>query len=52
MENSNAILSLIRDVRTRMEQMSKSDKEIATEALFALLNELQPDHEIHYMSWK
>ena len=52
MENSKDILSLIREVRTRMEQMSDSDKEIATEALIALLSELQPEHEIHYMSWK
>lgn len=52
MENSNAIISLVRDVRTRMEQLSQSDKEIATEALITLLRELQPEHEIHYMSWK
>ena len=52
MENSKDILSLIKDVRTRMEQLSQSDKEIATEALFALLDELKPEHEIHYMSWK
>ena len=52
MENSNAILSLLKDVRTRMEQMSDSDKEIATEALISLLSELQPEHEIHYMVWK
>ena len=52
MENKDSILALLKDVRTRMEQLSKSDKEIATEALFALLNELQPEKEIHYMSWK
>ena len=52
MENSKEILNLIRDVRTRMEQLSESDKIIATEALFALLSELQPEHEIHYMAWK
>ena len=52
MENSKEILNLIRDVRTRMEQLSDSDKIIATEALFALLSELQPEHEIHYMVWK
>lgn len=52
MENSKDILSLVREVRTRMEQLSQSDKEIATEALFALLNELQPEHEIHFMAWK
>ena len=33
MENSKDILDLVREVRTRMEQLSKSDKEIATEAL-------------------
>ena len=52
MENKDSILALLKDVRTRMEQMSDSDKEIATEALFALLSELQPEHEIHYMVWK
>ena len=52
MENSKDILSLVRDVRTRMEQLSQSDKEIATEALITLLSELQPEHEIHYMVWK
>ena len=52
MENSNVILSLLREVRTRMEQMSDSDKEIATEALITLLSELQPETEIHYMAWK
>ena len=52
MENSKDILSLVREVRTRMEQMSDSDKEIDTEALFALLSELKPETEIHYMSWK
>lgn len=52
MENSKEILNLIRDVRTRMEQLSQSDKEIATEALITLLSELQPEREIHYMSWK
>ena len=52
MENSKDILSLLKDVRTRMEQMSDSDKEIATEALISLLSELQPEHEIHYMAWK
>ena len=52
MENSKDILSLIRDVRTRMEQLSQSDKEIATEALITLLSELQPEQEIHYMVWK
>ena len=52
MENSKEILNLIRDVRTRMEQLSESDKIIATEALFALLSELQPENEIHYMVWK
>lgn len=52
MENSKDILSLIRDVRTRMEQLSQSDKEIATEALITLLSELKPETEIHYMSWK
>ena len=52
MENSRYILSLLKDVRTRMEQMSDSDKEIATEALITLLRELQPEHEIHYMVWK
>lgn len=52
MENSKDILSLIKDVRTRMEQLSQSDKEIATEALFALLSELKPETETHYMSWK
>ena len=52
MENSKDILSLVREVRTRMEQLSDSDKIIAQEALFALLNEFQPEHEIHYMSWK
>ncbi len=46
------ILSLLKDVRTRMEQLSESDKEIATEALITLLSELQPETEIHYMSWK
>ena len=52
MENIKDILSLVREVRTRIEQLSKSDKEIATEALITLLRELQPEHEIHYMSWK
>lgn len=52
MENSKDILSLVREVRTRMEQLSKSDKEIAIEALITLLRELQPETEIHYMSWK
>ena len=52
MENSKDILSLLKDVRTRMEQLSKSDKEIATEALITLLSELQPENEIHYMVWK
>ena len=52
MENSKDILSLLKDVRTRMEQLSKSDKEIATEALISLLSELQPETEIHYMVWK
>ena len=52
MENSNAILNLIRDVRTRMEQLSDSDKIIAQEALFALLSELKPETEIHFMVWK
>ena len=52
MENSKDILSLVREVRTRMEQLSESDKIIATEALISLLSELQPEHEIHYMSWK
>ena len=52
MENSNAILSIVREVRTRMEQLSQSDKIIATEALISLLSELQPEHEIHYMVWK
>lgn len=52
MENSKEILNLIREVRTRMEQLSDSDKIIATEALFALLSELQPEHEIHFMAWK
>ena len=52
MENSKDILSLVREVRTRMEQLSDSDKIIAQEALFALLSELKPETEIHYMSWK
>ena len=52
MENSKDILSLLKDVRTRMEQLSESDKIIATEALISLLSELQPEHEIHYMAWK
>ena len=52
MENSKEILSLIKGVRTRMEQLSDSDKIIAQEALFTLLNELQPEKEIHFMSWK
>lgn len=52
MENKDSILAILRDVRTRMEQLSKSDKEIATEALITLLGELQPEHEIHYMVWK
>ena len=52
MENSNAIIDLVREVRTRMEQLSESDKIIAQEALFALLNELHPENEIHYMVWK
>ena len=52
MEDSKSIIDLVREVRTRMEQLSKSDKEIATEALISLLDELQPEHEIHYMSWK
>ena len=52
MENSKEILSLLKDVRNRMEQLSKSDKEIATEAIITLLNELQPENEIHFMSWK
>ena len=52
MENKDSILAILRDVRTRMEQMSDNDKIIATEALYSLLNELQPEHEIHYMSWK
>ena len=50
--DTRCILSLLKDVRTRMEQLSKSDKEIATEALITLLSELRPEHEIHYMSWK
>ena len=50
--DTRCILALLKDVRTRMEQMSDSDKEIATEALFALLDELKPEHEIHYMAWK
>ena len=52
MENSKDILSLLRDVRTRMEQLPQSDKIIATEALITLLSELQPENEIHYMVWK
>ena len=52
MENKDSILVILRDVRTRMEQLSESDKIIATEALISLLSELQPEHEIHYMSWK
>ena len=52
MENSKDILSLVREVRTRMEQLSKSDKEIATEALITLRGELQPETEIHFMAWK
>lgn len=52
MENKDSILAILRDVRTRMEQLSKSDKEIATEALITLLSELQPETEIHYMIWK
>lgn len=52
MENKDAILAILRDVRTRMEQLSLSDKEIATEALISLLSELQPETEIHHMSWK
>ena len=52
MENKDSILAILRDVRTRMEQLSESDKIIATEALFALLNELQPETEIHFMVWK
>ena len=52
MENKDFILAILRYVRTRMEQLSPSDKIIATEALFALLNELQHETEIHYMSWK
>ena len=52
MENKDSILSLLKDVRTRMEQLSYSDKIIAQEALFALLSELKPETEIHYMSWK
>ena len=52
MENKDSILAILRDVRTRMEQLSESDKIIAQEALFALLNELKPEHEIHYMVWK
>ena len=52
MENSKEILPLLKDVRTRMEQLSESDKIIAQEALFALLNELQPEKEIHFMAWK
>ena len=52
MENKDSILALLKDVRTRMEQLSQSDKIIATEALITLLDELQPEHEIHYMSWK
>ena len=52
MENKDSILDLLKDVRTRMEQLSESDKIIATEALITLLSELQPEHEIHYMVWK
>ena len=52
MENKDSILAILRDVRTRMEQLSDSDKIIAQEALFALLSELKPEHEIHYMVWK
>ena len=52
MENKDSILAILRDVRTRMEQLSESDKIIATEALITLLSELQPEHEIHYMVWK
>lgn len=52
MENKDSILAILRDVRARMEQLSYSDKIIAAEALFALLNELQPETEIHYMAWK
>ena len=52
MENKDSILAILRDVRARMEQLSESDKIIATEALISLLSELQPEHEIHYMSWK
>ena len=52
MENKDSILDLLKEVRTRMEQMSDSDKEIATEALISLLRELQPENEIHYMVWK
>ena len=52
MEDSKSIIDLVREVRTRMEQLSDSDKIIATEALITLLSELQPEHEIHYMSWK
>ena len=52
MENKDSILALLKDVRTRMEQLSESDKIIATEALITLLSELQPEHEIHYMVWK
>jgi hypothetical protein len=52
MENKDSILALLKDVRTRMEQLSDSDKIIDTEALFALLDELKPENEIHYMVWK
>ena len=52
MENKDFILAILRYVRTRMEQLSPSDKIIATEAIISLLRELQPEHEIHYMSWK
>ena len=52
MENKDSILAILRDVRTRMEQLSDSYKIIATEALFALMDELKPENEIHYMVWK
>lgn len=52
MENKDSILALLNDVRARMEQLPQSDKKIATEALITLLNELQPEKEIHFMAWE
>jgi hypothetical protein len=52
MENKEAILSLIRDVRTRIAQLCPEDQIIALEALNRLIGELTPERDIYFSSWK